>query len=131
MIPDLSKGVAVDAAHSEKNRKTEIQGVDLETGEIIFYKDIGNQTVNIGEFLAIVEGLKYIIRHNLPKILYSDSVTAIAWVKNKRTASAKKCKLMQMGEIYLKIAAHWTDRIQIVHWDNKLWGENPADFGNK
>lgn len=128
---DLSKGLAVDAAHSMKNKVTEIQGVDLETGEIVFYRNLGNQTINIGEFLAIVEGIKYIIRNKKPKIIFSDSITAISWVRNKNTASKKRNKFVQIAEIYLKIAAYWVDRIEIVHWDNKVWGEIPADFNRK
>lgn len=131
MMIDLSKGLAVDAAHSMKNKVTEIQGVDLETGEIVFYRNLGNQTINIGEFLALVEGIKYIIANKKPKIIFSDSVTAISWIRNKSTASKKRNKTVQMAEIYLKIAAYWVDKIEIIHWDNKVWGEIPADFGNK
>lgn len=131
MMTDLSKGIAVDAAHSMKNKVTEIQGVDLETGEIVFYRNLGNQTINIGEFLALVEGIKYIIANNKPKIIFSDSVTAISWVRNKNTASKKRNKIVQMAEIYLKIAAYWVDKIEIIHWDNRSWGEILADFGNK
>lgn len=131
MMTDLSKGIAVDAAHSMKNKVTEIQGVDLETGEIVFYRNLGNQTINIGEFLALVEGIKYIIANNKPKIIFSDSVTAISWLRNKNTASKKRNKIVQMAEIYLKIAAYWVDKIEIIYWDNRAWGEIPADFGNK
>ena len=131
MVTDLSKGIAVDAAHSMKNKVTEIQGVDLETGEIVFYRNLGNQTINIGEFLALVEGIKYIIANNKTKIIFSDSVTAISWVRNKNTASKKRNKIVQMAEIYLKIAAYWVDKIEIIHWDNRACGEIPADFGNK
>lgn len=131
-MADYSQGIAVDAAHSQKNRKTEIQGVDLANGKYIFYKDLGNQTVNIGEFLAIVEAAKYIIstKHK-PMLIYSDSTTAIAWFKAKRTASGKRNKLLQKAEIYLKACALWVDKIEIRHWNNQKLGENPADFGNK
>ena len=122
----------VDAAHSQKNRKTEYQGIDLKTGETIFYHDIGNQTVNIGEFLAIVEAAKYIIDHDYkPRLIYSDSKTAIAWFKAKSTASNKRNRHLLKAEVYLKAASIYLDGIQVKHWDNKLWGENPADFGNK
>ena len=81
-MPDF-RGIAVDAAHSMKNKLTEIQGVDLETGERLFYKNLGNQTTNIGEFLAIVEACKYINEHDYkPRIIYSDSTTAITWFKD-------------------------------------------------
>lgn len=126
------RGIAVDAAHSEKNKITEFQGVDLETGEILFYESLGHQTVNIGEFLAIVWAAKYILKNNYqPPIIYSDSNTAISWFKNKSTASKKKNKWMKKAEIYLKISAYWMDQIEVLKWDNKTMGETPADFGRK
>lgn len=129
---DLTKGIAVDAAHSMKNKKTEFQGVNLLTGEILFYQDLGNQTINIGEFLAIVEGVKYIIEHDFsPKVIFSDSTTAIAWFKSKKTASGKRNKHLMKAEVYLRTMAYWVDEIQVLKWDNKKYGETPADFGNK
>lgn len=128
----LNEGIAVDAAHSMKNRKTEFRGVDLKTGKILFYEDLGNQTINIGEFLAIVEGVKYIIEHDYqPKIIFSDSVTAISWFQNKKTASQKRNTQLMKAEIYLRAMAYWVDEIKVVKWDNAKYGETPADFGNK
>ncbi len=128
----LSEGIAVDAAHSTKNRKTEFRGVDLKTGKIVFYKDLGNQTINIGEFLAIVEAVKYIIDHDFhSKVIFSDSTTAISWFKNKRTASGKRNPKLMKAEIYLRATAYWIDEIEVIKWDNARWGEIPADFGNK
>lgn len=128
----FNEGIAVDAAHSAKNRKTEYQGVDLRTGKPIFYRDLGNQTVNIGEFLAIVEAVKYIIEHDFhPKIVYSDSKTAINWFKNKRTASNKRNPQLMKAEIYLRAIAYWIEDIDVIHWDSAKYGEIPADFGNK
>lgn len=129
---DLSKGIAVDAAHSMKQKKTEFRGVDLASGEVIFYRDLGNKTINIGEFLAIVEACKYIIKHNYePKVIYSDSQVAINWLKNKYAASIKRDRDVDKALIYLRAAYTWVDEIKVVHWDNKQWGEIPADFGNK
>lgn len=129
---NLNKGIAVDAAHSMKNGKTEYQGVDLETGEIIFYRDLGNQTINIGEFLALVEGIKYVIEHKVdPPRVFSDSVTAISWVKHKATSSNKKNKDIDKAVIYLRTCAIYVGEVEIVKWDNKIWGEIPADFCRK
>lgn len=129
---DLHHGICVDAAHSTKNRRTEYQGVDLATGEVLFYKNLGNQTINIGEFLAVVEAMKYIIEHDFtPKVIFSDSVTALAWVANKRTASGKRNPLLMKAEIYLRAMSLWVDEIKCYKWDNKLYGEIPADFGRK
>lgn len=125
-------GIATDAAHSSKKGKTEYQGIDIATGERLFYANLGNQTVNIGEFLAVVEAIKYIIKNNYsPRVIYTDSKTALAWIQNKYTASAKRNKALQKAEIFLKVFAYDISTIEIKHWDNRKWGETPADFGNK
>lgn len=127
-----TEGIAVDAAHSQKNKVTEFQAVDISTGERLFYKNLGNKTVNIGEFLGVVEAVKYIVETGYtPRIIYTDSVTAITWFQNKKTASAKKCKELQKAEIFLKAFFDIIDDIKVEHWNNKAWGETPADFGNK
>ena len=93
---------------------------------------MGNQTINIGEFLAIVEAVKYIIENDYqPKVIFSDSVTAISWFRNKKTASGKRNPRLMKAEIYLRSIAHWIDEIKVVKWDNRQWGEIPADFGRK
>lgn len=126
------KGITCDAAHSMKKGITEYQAHDLRSGDRLFYKNLGNQTVNIGEFLAIVDSIKYIIENDYPdKIIYSDSITAITWIKNKKTSSNKRNSDLKKAEIFLRIMSYWVDNIEIVHWDNKNWGEIPSDFGNK
>lgn len=126
------QGIATDAAHSTKRGVTEYQGINLANGERIFYKDLGDQTVNIGEFLGVIEAVKYIIENDFqPRIIYTDSMTAISWFNNKRTASKKKNKELQKAEIFLKALAADVDTIEVRHWNNKEWGETPADFGNK
>ncbi len=125
-------GIATDAAHSTKRCVTEYQGINLATGEQIFYRNLGNQTVNIGEFLAVVEAAKYIIENDFePRVIYTDSMTALTWFKNKSTASNKNNRELQKAEIFLKALSADIDTIEIRHWDNKRWGETPADFGNK
>ena len=127
MIEIPVEGIATDAAHSTKNKITEFQGIDLRTGKRIFYQNLGNKTVNI-----VVEAAKYIIENDYsPRIIYTDSITAIAWFQNKKTASKKKCKELQKAEIFLKTLAWDVDTIEVRHWNNKEWGETPADFGNK
>jgi ribonuclease HI len=127
-----NNGIATDAAHSTKRLVTEYQGIDIETGERLFYRNLGNQTVNIGEFLAVVEAVKYIIENDFqPRTIYSDSITAITWFRNKKTASKKRNKELQKAEIFLKLFAVDLETVEIRHWDNKGWGETPADFDRK
>lgn len=126
------EGIATDAAHSMKNGRTEYQGIDLATRQQIFYIDLGNQTTNIGEFLAVVEAVKYIIENDFqPRVIFTDSTTAIAWFKMKKTSSTKPCKDLQRAEMFLRALSADVDTIEVIHWDNKRWGETPADFGRK
>lgn len=126
------EGIATDAAHSTKNLLTEYQGIDIASGKQIFYRNLGNQTVNIGEFLAVVEAVKHIIENDFqPRIIYTDSMTAISWFKNKSTASNKKNSELKKAELFLKVMAYDVDTIEVRHWDNRRWGETPADFNRK
>lgn len=125
-------GIATDGAHSVKNRLTRFRAVDIATGEELFNESIGNQTINIGEFLGVVEAAQYIIAHHYtPRIIYTDSMTAIAWIKAKRTASKKSHPALKRAEIFLKAFAIEIESIEIRHWDNAGWGETPADYGEK
>lgn len=127
-----TEGIATDAAHSMKNGKTEYQAIDLATRERLFYHDLGNQTTNIGEFLAVVEAVKYIIENDFqPRVIFTDSMTAIAWFKAKKTSSSKPNKDLQRAEMFLRALSADVDTIDVIHWDNKRWGETPADFGRK
>lgn len=127
-----TSGIAADGAHSMKRGVTRYRAVDLATGELLFERNIGNQTVNIGEFLGVVEAAKYIIEHRFsPAVIYTDSMTALTWFREKRTASHKKNAAIKKAEVFLKAMAVEIDKIEIVHWDTPLWGEIPADFGEK
>ena len=127
-----TEGSATDAAHSRKNGKTEYQAINLATRERIFYRNLGNQTTNIGEFLAVVEAVKYIIENDFqPRVIFTDSMTAIAWFKAKKTSSTKPNKDLQRAEMFLRALSADVDTIEVIHWDNKRWGETPADFGRK
>lgn len=127
-----TEGIATDASHSMKYGKTRFRGIDLKSGVEIFHEDSGNQTVNVGEFLGIVAAAKYIVEHDYtPGIIYTDSRTAIAWFREKRTASRRKSTLLFKAEVCLQIMSAIIDRIEVRHWDNDLWGEIPADFGLK
>lgn len=85
------RGIATDGAHSMKRGVTRYRAVNLATGELLFEQNIGNQTINIGEFLGVVEAAKYISNHRFsPAIIYTDSLTALTWFNEKRTASRKR-----------------------------------------
>jgi ribonuclease HI len=125
-------GIATDASHSTKHGATRYRGIDLRTGEEIFHEDLGNKTVNVGEFLGVVEAVKYIVEHDYaPRVVYTDSLTAISWFNEKRTASKRNTPALFKAEVFLQAMSAQVATVEVVHWDKESWGETPADFGLK
>lgn len=126
------EGIATDGAHSTKEKMTRFRAVDISSGKELFSEAIGNQTANIGEFLGIIAAVRYILENDVtPAIVYSDSLTAITWYKNKATASSRRCPALHKAEVFLRAMSARIEEIEVYHWDNRKWGEIPADFGNK
>jgi len=91
---------------------------------------------NIGEFLALVHGLAYLKERKSDRIIYTDSRTAMSWVRKKSCntkleENAKNKKLFDL----IRRAIEWLKsnsyNTPIVKWETKAWGEIPADFGRK
>lgn len=129
--------LAVDAACSGNPGIMEFRGVVADTGSEVFHRGpFAQGTNNIGEFLAIVLGLAYLKQHNLPWALYTDSRTALAWVK-KGHANTKIEWNEKNQKIFLMVrkAEQWlhdnTYSTPIYKWETEQWGEIPADFGRK
>ena len=141
--PKLASGIikeswSVDAACRGNPGDLEYRGVITGSGEEIFRQGPYSQgTNNIGEFLAIVHALALLKNQKNDQMpLYSDSRTAILWVKKKKAntklkQTAKNRKLFQL----IDRATQWLERNTyknaIYKWDTKHWGEIPADFGRK
>lgn len=133
----LLPALAVDAACSGNPGVMEFRGVIADTGTEVFHRGPYPQgTNNIGEFLALVLGLAYLKQNNLPWNIYTDSVTALAWLRQRKC----KTKLPRTPENELLFqtvakAEAWlranTYTTRIYKWDTEKWGEIPADFGRK
>jgi ribonuclease HI len=134
--PPVLDSIAVDAACSGNPGVMEYQGVYVASRTKLFHYKYPVGTNNIGEFLALVHGLSYLKKHNLNQILYSDSVNAISWVRQKKCKS--KLVRDERTEVlwqYVERAEDWlknnTYTTEIRKWDTHNWGEIPADFGRK
>ena len=135
--PPLRESIAVDAACSGSPGRLEWRGVRLDTGREIFHQGpFEKGTNNIGEFLAIVDALAWLKKRNGPAPIYSDSGTAIAWVK------AGRCNTDLLPDDHNKPlfdliarAESWLSenvtRNRVLKWDTQAWGEIPADFNRK
>jgi ribonuclease HI len=133
----ITESISVDAACAGNPGKLEYQGVETGTKRVLFAMGpFPEGTVNIGEFLAIVHGLAFLQKHNSTLPIYSDSKTAISWIKNKavktkleRTPKNEELfQLLDRGVLWLKNNQFSN---KILKWETEFWGENPADYGRK
>lgn len=132
----IMESISTDAACGGNPGKMEYQGVSTKTKKRLFHYAHPYGTNNIGEFLGLVHGLSYLKRHNIDVPLYTDSVNAMIWVKNKKCKT--KLERNQRTEDlfqYIERAEKWlrenTYTTQVLKWHTDRWGEIPADFGRK
>jgi ribonuclease HI len=135
--PNL-ESISVDAACSGNPGNMEYRGVLTHNKQELFKKGpYAKGTNNIGEFLALVHGIALLKSKNKENIpIYSDSRTAMSWVKQKRCKTniifdSNNKDLLEL----IKRAENWleqnTFKNPILKWETKAWGEIPADFGRK
>lgn len=129
--------ISVDVGTRGNPGPIEYQGVDTRTGEVLFANGpIPNGTNNLGEFLAIVHSLAYLKQQESNKTIYSDSRTAMKWVREKKVATTL-VRNESTKEVWNLVdrALHWlqtnTYSNKILKWETKHWGEIKADYGRK
>lgn len=117
--------ISVDGAWNTGSGQVEYQGVDTKTGEILFHQGpFEDGTINIVEFLAIVHALAYCKQMNILLPIYSDSKTAMSWIRDvlartDHTRNDKNKKLFELIDraiIWLKNNAYSNE---ILKWETK------------
>lgn len=127
------EGIVVDGSTLGNPGVSEYKGVNIKTGNQIFgFKIPGLSTNNITEFLAAVHGLAYCKKNNLSMTVYSDSMTAISWIKKRKCNTKYDVEDINQKMLILRAEKYLQENGGIVtFWNNKQWGENLADFGRK
>ena len=133
----IAESYCVDASCIGNPGLMEYYCVDTTSKQEIFHLGpFDNGTNNIGEFLAVVHALALFKKREWTQPLYTDSETAIIWVKKRRckTKLPRDEKndpifdLISRAEDWLKKNEYET---QILKWETEAWGEIPADYGRK
>jgi ribonuclease HI len=130
-------GIAVDAACSGNPGVVEYRAVDLRDSTIVFSEGpIESGTNNLGEFLAIVQAMQWLMAQGRRDSIYSDSQVAMGWVE-KRAVKSPFVMAHPEADISQQVAAAlaWLDRYDpqwdLRKWNTQSWGEIPADYGRK
>lgn len=129
--------ISVDGAGNTQTGVVEYQGVETKTKKVLFKMGPFNDgTNNMVEFLGIVHALAYCKQQNINLPIYSDSKIAIGWIREKQIGtnhpkSEMNLKLFELMERGIKWLNENEYQNQILKWETKAWGENPADYGRK
>jgi ribonuclease HI len=136
MTEPILPSICVDAACSGSPGPLEYRGVLTESSEQIFRTGpFADGTNNIGEFLAIVKAMNWLITKKLDWPIYSDSANAIAWIKAGKCNT--KLKRLPSNKILFDFISNAEESLKkyppfkVLKWDTQAWGEIPADFGRK
>lgn len=132
-----TSGIVVDGSSRGNPGPAAYKAVDLATGKELFNVDIGDSTNNIAEFIGLTHAINYALTNGYTHV-YSDSITAIAWVRNKKantklriTAKTEKSiNFIARSEQYLNSIDPSYFKL-VNKWETNIWGENEADFGYK
>ena len=135
---EKKEAIAVDASCVGNPGPVEYQGVFISDGEIAFKQGpYQGGTNNIGEFLAIVHALAYCKKEGYTTMpIYSDSQTALTWVKKRQTTTtmqpneknAQLFNLIERAERWLQTNSYSNP---VLKWMTREWGEIPSDYGRK
>lgn len=133
----IQDSISVDGASSSGSGMSEYRGVITHNAQEIFRAGpFPDGTNNLMEFLAIVHALGYCKQQGLALPIYSDSRTALLWVRNKaiktkQPRTNRNEKLFDLIDRALKWLNENDYPNQILKWETKAWGEIPADFNRK
>lgn len=131
------KSISVDSGTSGNPGKMEYRGVWTDTGEEIFHSQVYPVgTNNLGEFLAVVKAIQWVRNIKGSLDIYSDSVTALSWVRDKKIKTSLE-RNAQTEDLFREVddaLAYLKASLPYPHlykWNTKLQGEIKADFGRK
>jgi len=134
--PEL-ESISVDGAWNTATGDIEYRCVHTRTGELLFAKGpYEDGTNNIAEFLGLVHALAHCAKHGLDLPIYTDSRTAMSWVRRKKafTKHARSERNKALFELVNR-AEHWLATNEpankVLKWETEAWGEIKADYGRK
>lgn len=143
-VPEPAHGSApilwsysVAATCSVNPGSVDYRGVVTSTGKEIFrVGPLAQGTQHIGGFLAVCHALAFCAKRGLEAPVYTDSQTALAWIRSRKCGSALARNAANQEAFDLVYRAErWlagnTWRNPVLQWNTMAWGRNPAAFERK
>ena len=129
--------ICVDVGTRGNPGPVEYRGVDTRTGEVLFsYGPVCKGTNNLGEFVAIVHALAYLKEAGSVQAVYSDSNTALKWIRDKKvcTSLERNRETEEMWQLVDR-SLEWLHMNsydnKLLKWNTDRWGDIKADYGRK
>ena len=137
--PDYDKNsINCDGSYSSSTKIMEFRIQETDSKKLILTKSYSGGTNNLAEFLGLVNSMSYLSKNSLnrDKTIYTDSKTALAWVRNGKVNTTYDLESNQMlqqdiEEALLFLSGVKLHTFTIRKWDTRNWGEILSDFGRK
>jgi len=134
--------IFIDASCIGNPWPMEYRWVNKQGKELFRSKLYPKWTNNIGEFLAIIDAIKYIQKrekqwYDIDAIIYTDSQTALQRLASKKPKTTlphdqqTKELLTKLNESLARLKTNDITNYNIQKRDTAKHGEIPADFGRK
>jgi len=137
-VPWNTNSINCDGGHSSESGVMDFNIKDTLTGELILDRKYPAGTNNIAEFLGVVFSMIYLEDNDLKdKVIYTDSVTALTWVRNKKMNSSFNYSHHQKLNADITLALEFLrhadlKEFKIEKWQTKEWGiEILSDYNRK
>lgn len=137
---DFQNAICSDAACPSNPGPVEYRTVHIASGkELFFVGPLEWGSVNLAEFLWIVESLIYLTNNDISTTIYSDSKTAISWAQKgiynttikKNIGNKLLFEKLNYATKRLSKNKDWSKKIQLCKRLTKERGQIPADFWRK
>lgn len=119
---------------------------DIRKKEIVVSRNIGFATNNLTEYFGLIHAVKMCVENNM-KAVYTDSMVALSWFcsdnPNTNFNFNSNPKIHDILQRVFELKSDWdvskinkchamvNGSVDVLFWNKKRWGENPADFGRK
>lgn len=126
-----------DGSYGWKTKKIGWKVNDTLTGETLLESNLTGGTSNVAEFMAIVDAMRFQVQEGINIPIYSDSLVAIRWVRDKKCFSFMdredpfEKEISQMVNEAEEFLQNNDIDFEVLKWKTFLWGNVPSDGGNK